>query len=71
MSEIKEIPLTPLGIYGIMGTSMIPIATYNLTDPNTRNEVINEILTELATKDVVILGSTLVYTDGYDGFRIL
>ncbi|MEM1945071.1 MAG: hypothetical protein QXX57_04985 [Nitrososphaerota archaeon] len=71
MAEIKEIPLTPLGIYGIMGTSMIHIATYNLTDPNMRNEVINEILTELATKDVVILGSTLVYTDGYDGFRIL
>ena len=71
MPEIKEIPLTPLGIYGIMGTSMIPIATYNLTDPSMRNEVINEILTELATKDVVILGSTLVYTDGYDGFRIL
>lgn len=70
-AEIKEIPLIPLGIYGIMGTSMIPIATYNLTDPSKRGEVINEILTEFATKDVVILGSTLVYTDGYDGFRIL
>lgn len=71
MSEIKEIPLTHLGIYGIMGTSMIPIATYNLTDPSKRDEVVNEILTEFATKDVVILGSTLVYTDGFDGFIIL
>ena len=50
---------------------MVPIATYNLTDPSKRGEVINEILTEFATKDVVILGSTLVYTEGFDGFRIL
>lgn len=70
-AELKEIKLEPLHIYGIIGTSMIPIATYNLTDPSMRAEVINEILTEFATKDVVILGSTLVYTDGYDGFRIL
>lgn len=71
MTNLTEIPLTPLGIYGIMGTAMIPIATYNLTDPSKRDEVINEILTEFATKDVVILGNTLIYTDGYDGFRIL
>lgn len=69
--EIKEIPLEPLGIYGIMGINMIPLATYNLTDPSKRAEVINEILTEFATKDVVILGGTLIFTEGFDGFRVL
>ena len=71
VSEIKEIPLTPLAIYGLMGTTMIPLATYNLTDPSKRAEVIHEILTEFAEKDIVILGGTLIYTEGFDGFRIL
>ena len=39
--------------------------------PNIRQEVIDEILGEFASKDVVILGGTLVYTEGFDGFRIL
>jgi hypothetical protein len=70
-AEIKELPLHPLGIYGIMGTSLIPLCAYNLVDPNARAEVINEILTEFATKDKVILGDTLIFTGGFDGFRIL
>ena len=70
-AEIKKIPLEALGIYGIMETNMIPLATYNLTDPSKRAEVIHEILTEFATKDIVILGGTLIYTEGFDGFRIL
>lgn len=70
-AEIKEIPLTPLAIYGLMGTTMIPLATYNLTDSSKRDEVIKEILLEFATKESVMLAGTLVFTEGFDGFRIL
>jgi hypothetical protein len=71
MTNLTEIPLTPLGIYGIMGTAMIPLATYNLTDASKREETILEILTELRTEPTVILGGTLIWTEGFDGFRIL
>jgi len=72
MTEVvKEIPLTPLAIYGLMGTTMIPLATYNLTDSSKRDEVIKEILLEFATKESVMLAGTLVFTEGFDGFRIL
>ncbi len=70
-AELKELPLTTLAIYGIMGTAMIPLATYNLLDNSKRQEVIDEILGEFASKETVILGGTLVYTEGFDGFRIL
>lgn len=70
-AELKEIPLTPLAIYGLMGTTMIPLATYNLIDPSKRGEVIKEILLEFATKESVMLAGTLVFTEGFDGFRIL
>lgn len=69
--EIKEIPLDPLNICGIMGTALIPLCRYNLLDPSKRGEVITEMLTEFASKEVVIMGNTLVYTEGFDGFRIL
>ena len=71
MTNLTEIPLTPLGIYGIMGTAMIPLATYNLTDASKREETILEILTELRTEPTVILGGTLIWTEGFEGFRIL
>ena len=71
MTNLTEIPLTPLGIYGIKDTSMVPLATYNLTDASKREEVILEILTELRTEPTVILGGTLIWTEGFDGFRIL
>ena len=71
MTNLTEIPLTPLGIYGIMGTAMIPLATYNLTDASKREETILEILTELRTEPTVILGGTLIWTEGFDGFRII
>lgn len=70
-AEIKEIPLTPLAIYGLMGTTMIPLATYNLIDSSKRDEVIKEILLEFATKESVMLAGTLVFTEGFDGFRVL
>lgn len=70
-AELKEIPLTPLAIYGLMGTTMIPLATYNLIDSSKRDEVIKEILLEFATKESVMLAGTLVFTEGFDGFRIL
>lgn len=70
-AEIKELPLEPLSICGIMGTALIPLCQYNLLDPSKRSEVITEILTELASKEIVIMGNTLVYTEGFDGFRIL
>lgn len=70
-AEIKELPLKPLNIYGIMGTALIPLCQYNLLDPSKRSEVVTEILTELASKEIVIMGNTLVYTEGFDGFRIL
>ena len=70
-AEIKELPLEPLNICGIMGTALIPLCQYNLLDPSKRGEVITEILTELASNEVVIMGNTLVYTEGFDGFRIL
>ncbi len=68
---IEEIKLEPLNICGIMGTALIPLATLNITDPSTREEVIKEILTELATKESVIMANTTIFTEGFDGFRIL
>ncbi len=68
---IEEIKLEPLNICGIMGTALIPLATLNITDPSTRGEVIKEILTELATKPYVIMANTMIFTEGFDGFRIL
>lgn len=70
-AEIKELPLELLNICGIMGTALIPLRQYNLLDPSKRGEVITEMLTEFAFKEVVIMGNTLVYTEGFDGFRIL
>ena len=71
MAEIKEIPLDPLNICGIMGTALIPLCQYNLGEGEVRHLVITEILTELGAKDIVIMGNTLIYTEGFDGFRIL
>lgn len=68
---IKEIKLEPLAIFGIMGTALIPLCQYNMTNEDERHLVVKEILTELATKEVVIMGNTLIYTEGFDGFRIL
>lgn len=70
-AEIKEIPLEPLNICGIMGTTLIPLCQFNLFDPSKRGEVITEMLTEFASKEIIIIGNTLVYTEGFDGFRIL
>lgn len=70
-AEIRELPIVQLAIYGIMGTAMIPLATYGLLDPSKREEVIDTILHELADKDSVFLGATLIKTEGFDGFRIL
>lgn len=70
-AEIKELPLKPLNICGIMGTALIPLCQYNMTEDEVRHLVITEMLTEFATKDVVIMGNTLIYTEGFDGFRIL
>ena len=70
-AEIKELPLEPLAICGIMGTALIPLCQYNLLDASKRGEVIKELLTEFASKEVVIMGNTLIYTEGFDGFRIL
>lgn len=70
-AELKELPLQTLNICGIMGTALIPLCQYNMTEEEERHLVVTEILTELATKEVVIMGNTLVYTEGFDGFRIL
>jgi hypothetical protein len=71
MTEIKEVPLETLNICGIMGTALIPLCQYNMAEDEVRHLVISELLTEFATKDVVIMGNTLIYTEGFDGFRIL
>lgn len=70
-AEIKEIPLETLTICGFQGPNLIHLATLQLTDSSARGEVIAEILNELATKPNVIMGSTLVFTEGFDGFRVL
>ena len=70
-AEIKELPLELLNICGIMGTALIPLCKYNLLDSSKRGEEITEMLTEFASKEIVIMGNTLVYTEGFDGFRIL
>ncbi len=70
-AEIVEIKLEPLAICGIMGTALIPLGQYHITKDETRHEVIESILTELASKEAVIMGNTLVYTEGFDGFRVL
>lgn len=69
--KLEEIKLEPLAICGIMGTALIPLCQYNMTKDEQRHLVVAEILQELATKEVVIMGNTLVYTEGFDGFRIL
>ncbi|RTL05348.1 hypothetical protein EKK58_08065 [Candidatus Dependentiae bacterium] len=70
-AELEEIKLEPLAICGIMGTALIPLCQYNMTKGEERHVVVQEILTELASKEVVIMGNTLVYTEGFDGFRVL
>lgn len=70
-AEIVEIPLEPLNICGIIGTALIPLSQYKLTKDEIRHEVIEVILSELASKEVVIMGNTLIYTEGFDGFRVL
>lgn len=70
-AELKEIPLTTLDICGIMGTALIPLCQYNMKEEEVRHLVITEILTELGSKDIVIMGNALIYTEGFDGFRIL
>lgn len=70
-AEIKELPIIQLTVYGIMGSSMIPLATYGLLDPEKRNEVVSTILKELADNPSVILGPSLIKTEGFDGFRVL
>ena len=51
--------------------TLIPLTQYSLTSDEDRALVIESILTELASKEVVIMGNTLIYTEGFDGFRIL
>lgn len=70
-TNIVEVPLTNLNICGIMGAALIPLCQYNMGEGEVRHLVVTEILTELATKEVVIMGNTLIYTEGFDGFRIL
>lgn len=70
-AEILEIPLEPLNICGIMGTALIPLGQYHITKDETRHEIIKSILTELSSSETVIMGNTLIYTEGFDGFRIL
>lgn len=70
-AEIVEIPLEPLNICGIMGTALIPLGQYHITKDEVRHQVIESILTELSSNEVVIMGNTLIYTEGFDGFRIL
>ena len=70
-AKIVEIPLKKLNIYGLMGATLIPLTQYSLTSDEDRALVIESILTELASKEVVIMGNTLIYTEGFDGFRIL
>jgi hypothetical protein len=70
-AEIVEIPLEKLNICGLMGTALIPLTQYSITADEDRALVIESILTELASKEVVIMGNTLIYTEGFDGFRIL
>ena len=69
--EIKAIPLEPLGIYGLMGTTLIPLAVYNLKPEENRADVIQEILSELVSKDIVIMFNTAIKTEAFDGFRII
>lgn len=70
-AEIVEIPLEKLNICGLMGVALIPLTQYSITADEDRALVIESILTELASKEVVIMGNTLIYTEGFDGFRIL
>ena len=69
-AEIVEIPLEKLNICGLMGATLIPLTQYSITADEDRALVITSILTELASKEVVIMGNTLIYTEGFDGFRI-
>ncbi len=71
MSNVVEIPLQPLQIVGIIESTMIHIATYNLVDASKRNEVVQEILTYLSSESVCFFGDTVIKTERYDGFRVI
>ena len=70
-AELKKLPIQQLEVYGIMGSSMIPLATYGLLDPSKRQEVIDTILKELSENANVVLGPSLIKTENFDGFRIM
>lgn len=71
MSEIKELPMQKLTLYGVIGGTMVPLAQVSLLEPDKREKVIEEILSILSSEEKVILYNTLIFTESYDAFRIL
>jgi hypothetical protein len=69
--SVVEVPLIHLGVYGFMDVNLIPLCTYALLPDEDRQSVVNELLLELATKETVIIASTIIKTGGFDGFRII
>jgi hypothetical protein len=69
--NLVEIPLYTVTLYGIQGGGMIPLAQFTVTDPSKRAEAIESLLNTLSTEERVIIANTLVFTEGYDAFRII
>lgn len=69
-AEITEIKLNPLSVYGVIGTAMVPLATFTIIDVTKREETILDLLGKLADSEKLIIGNTLIFTESYDAFRI-
>lgn len=69
--EISEIKLHPLTIYGIQDGKMIPLTDFKMIDPSLRTETIEELMSSLATNEIVILGGTLIRTERFDCFKVM
>ncbi len=68
---LQEIKTAPVAVYGIPGTTLIPLTGYQVQTPEERIALIEEILRKLSENETVILNNTLVFTEAYDGFRVI
>jgi hypothetical protein len=68
---IEELPLTNLTVYGIIGAAMVPLANFSIIDESKRSETVEDLLGQLASEEKVIIGSTLIFTESYDAFRVV
>lgn len=70
-AEIYKLSFKPLTLYGIQDGKMILITEFNLVDESKRQETVEEIMTDLADNEILIIGGTLIRTERYDCFKVV